>query len=196
MLLRLRPEAAWAQPGLCERQPSRLRRDAIHSGQPGLLGSPDLFVVPRGTVVDVNAVSTETTVTPGFNTMFMCGCITILAAQPLRASRPWSIWPILRRFPSSGIPSRATTDVGNNISATGVSVPAGGQALIGPLTFTAPATGIGSGHKCLLAAIEADGQPAPANSTDAPNSNQVGQRNLQFVSPCVFQTHQRNVLQW
>jgi hypothetical protein len=38
----------------------------------------------------------------------------------------------------------------------------------------------------MLAAIEGDSELAPANSTDAPNSNQVAQRNLEFISPCVF----------
>ena len=76
--------------------------------------------------------------------------------------------------------------VGNNGSSTGVAVAAGGQALIGPLPFTAPTTGIGNGHKCLLAAIQADGEPAAANSSDAPDSNQVAQRNVQFIGPCQY----------
>ena len=76
--------------------------------------------------------------------------------------------------------------VGDNGGSTGVSVPAGGQALIGPLPFTAPTSGIGDGHRCILAAIKADGEPAPAKPQDAPDSNQVGQRNVEFASPCVF----------
>jgi hypothetical protein len=64
-------------------------------------------------------------------------------------------------------------------------VPAGTRGLIGPLTFTAPTSGIGDGHKCLLAAILADGEPAVANTFDAPNSNQVAQRNVQF-SECTY----------
>jgi hypothetical protein len=149
--------------------------------------SPDIFVVPHGTVVDVNAPSTETTVTPGLqydvyvrvHNDLGCTAVTgvktlVYLADPSALSVQWSS-------------ITGNNYVGNNMSATGVTVPAGGQALIGPLPFTAPVTGIGNGHKCLLAAIEADGEPAPVNSTDAPNSNQVGQRNLEFVSPCVFQ---------
>lgn len=76
--------------------------------------------------------------------------------------------------------------VGDNGGATGVSVPAGGQALIGPLPFTAPTSGIGNGHRCILAAIKADSESAPANPDDAPDSNQVAQRNIEFASPCIF----------
>ena len=76
--------------------------------------------------------------------------------------------------------------IGNNGSSTGISVPAGGQALIGPLAFTAPTSGIGNGHRCILAAIQADGESAPLNHYDAPDSNQVAQRNVEFANPCVF----------
>jgi hypothetical protein len=149
--------------------------------------SPDIFVVPHGTAVDTNATSSETAITPGsqydvyvrVHNDLGCSDVTgvkslVYLADPSALSVQWDSI-------TGGI------YVGNNMNATGVSVPAGGQTLIGPLTFTAPATGIGNGHKCLLAAIEADGEPAPAVSTDAPDSNQVGQRNLQFTGPCVFQ---------
>ena len=53
-------------------------------------------------------------------------------------------------------------------------------------TLTAPTSGLGNGHKCILAAIEADSEPAPANSSDAPDSNQVAQRNVQFIGPCQY----------
>jgi len=148
--------------------------------------SPDIFVVPTGTAVDVNAASNETTITPGSKYDVYVrvhddlGCVDatgvkslVYLADPSALSVQWDS-------------ITGNNYVGNNMSDTGVTVPAGGQALIGPLTFTAPATGIGNGHKCLLAAIEADGEPAPATSTDAPDSNQ-GQRNLEFVGPCVFQ---------
>ena len=148
--------------------------------------SPDLFVVPRGTPVDVNAVSTETTVTPGgqydayvrLHNDLGCSDVTgaktlVFLADPSALSVQWDS-------------ITSNNFVGNNLSSTGVTVPAGGQALIGPLPFTAPSTGIGNGHKCMLAAIEADGEPSPSNNTDAPDSNQVAQRNLEFLSPCVF----------
>jgi hypothetical protein len=149
--------------------------------------SPDIFVVPHGTVVDVNAVSTETTVTPGTQYDVYVrvhndlGCSNVTGAKTLAYLADPSALSVQWNSITGN------NYVGNNMSSTGVTVPAGGQALIGPLPFTAPTTGVGNGHKCLLAAIEADGEPAPANSTDAPNSNQVGQRNLEFVSPCVFQ---------
>ena len=148
--------------------------------------SPDLFVVPRGTPVSLNAVSTETTVTPGglfdayvrLHNDLGCSDVTnaralVFLADPAALSVQWDS-------------ITGNNYVGNNLSSTGVTVPAGGQALIGPLPFTAPVTGIGNGHKCMLASIQADSEGAPANPTDAPNSNQVGQRNLEFLSPCVF----------
>jgi hypothetical protein len=69
------------------------------------------------------------------------------------------------------------------LNNAGISVPAGQRKLIGPFTFTAPPSGtpgFGSGHKCLLAAVRATGQPGPANTTDPLASFQVGQRNLEF----------------
>lgn len=148
--------------------------------------SPDIFLVPHGTPVDLNAVSTETTITPGgqfdiwvrLHNDLGCSDVTnaktlVYLADPSALSIQWS-------------PVTGMQYVGDNLSTTGVTVPAGGQALIGPLPFTAPTTGIGTGHKCILAAIEADGEGPPANSTDAPDSNQVAQRNVQFVAPCVY----------
>ena len=148
--------------------------------------SPDIFLVPHGTPVDLTSVSTESTITPGgaFDIWVRVhndlGCsdvnnvrTLVYLADPAALSIEWS-------------PITGGQYVGDGGGPTGVTAPASGQALIGPIPFTAPTTGIGSGHKCLLAAIEADGQAAPANTFDAPNSNQVAQRNVQFLSPCVF----------
>jgi hypothetical protein len=44
----------------------------------------------------------------------------------------------------------------------------------------------GGGHKCLLAAIEADSEGPPSNSTDAPDSNQVNVRNAQSGDGTTF----------
>ena len=148
--------------------------------------SPDIFLVPYGAPVDLNAVSTETTITPGgkFDIWVRVhndvGCsdvnnvkALVYLADPSALSVQWN-------------PVTGGQYVGNNGSSAGVTLPANGDALIGPLTFTAPTSGIGNGHRCILAAIEADGEPAPANYDDAPDSSQVGQRNVQFSSPCVF----------
>jgi hypothetical protein len=83
------------------------------------------------------------------------------------------------------------TITGNQYSSdvnhpAGVDVPAGKSALIGPFTFMAPMTGFGDGHKCMIASIIADGEGPPANSFDAPNSNQVAQRNLEFTDACTY----------
>lgn len=131
-------------------------------------------------------VAAETTITPGgqFDIWVRAhndlGCsdvsnvkALVYLADPSALSVQWS-------------PVTNGQYVGNNGSSSGVTLPANGEALIGPLTFTAPTSGIGNGHRCILAAIEADGEPAPANHYDAPDSNQVGQRNVEFSSPCVF----------
>jgi hypothetical protein len=148
--------------------------------------SPDIFLVPHGTPVDLNSVSTETTITPGgqfdiwvrVHNDLGCSAVNnakalVYLADPAALSVQWG-------------PVTMGQYVGDNGSSTGVSVPAGGQALIGPLPFTAPTSGIGNGHRCILAAIQADGEGAPANHYDAPASNQVAQRNIEFASPCVF----------
>jgi hypothetical protein len=148
--------------------------------------SPDIFLVPRGTPVDLNAVSTETILSPGglydlwvrVHNDAGCNAVNnvktlVYLADPSALSVQWT-------------PITGGAYVGPNGGATGVTAPAGGQALVGPLPFTAPSGGLGNGHKCVLAAIQADGEAAPANTFDAPNSNQVAQRNIQFVGPCVY----------
>lgn len=163
-----------------------------YGGTPSNLGgqvfweSPDVFLVPRNTPVDLNAVSTETILSPGglydiwIRVHNDAGCSAVnnvktqvYLADPAALSVQWT-------------PITGSAYVGPNGGSTGVTVPAGGQALIGPLPFTAPTTGLGDGHKCALAAIQADGEGPPANIFDAPNSNQVAQRNIQFVGPCVY----------
>ncbi len=142
--------------------------------------------MPHGTPVDLTAVSTETTLTPGgvFDVWVRLhndlGCTNVTGAKALVYLADPAALSVEWNSITGGL------YVGDSSSPSGVTVPAGGQALIGPLTFTAPTTGIGNGHKCLLAAIEADGEPPPANNTDAPDSNQVAQRNLEFASPCVY----------
>jgi hypothetical protein len=148
--------------------------------------SPDIFLVPHGTPVDLTSISTESIITPGgqfdiwvrLHNDLGCSDVTnakalVYLADPSALSVQW-------------VSITGGSYVGDGGSSTGVTVPTSGQALIGPLPFTAPTTGIGDGHKCLLAAIQADSEPAPTNSTDAPDSNQVAQRNIQFVGPCEY----------
>jgi hypothetical protein len=69
-----------------------------------------------------------------------------------------------------------------NVNTDGVTVQPGSRALIGPFRFTAPTTGLGNGHRCILAAIEANGEPAPSETNDPLGSFQVAQRNVQFTN--------------
>lgn len=161
-------------------------------GTPSTIGdqvfweSPDIFLVPHGTPVDLNAVSTESTITPGGNFDIWvrvhndlgCADVTnvkslVYLADPAAISVQWDS-------------VTGSQYVGNNGGATGVTVPAGGQALIGPIPFTAPTTGIGDGHRCILAAIEGDSESAVPNTSDAPDFNQVAQRNIQFGGACEY----------
>jgi len=157
----------------------------INFGTQAFWESPDLFLVPAGTPVDVNAVSTETLVTPGsnfdvyvrVNNDFGCSPVTgakalVYLADPAALSTSW-------------VSITGGQYLDRNGDSAGLSVPAGGRALLGPFTFTAPSTGLGDGHKCMLAAVTADGEPGPADTTNPVASYQVGQRNLQF-SNCVL----------
>lgn len=155
----------------------------INLGTQKFWESPDLFLVPTGDPVDVNAVSSETLVTPGdvydvwvrANNDFGCSDVNgvmalVYIAQPSALSTQW--------LPISNSQYLGST---NGTNPNGVTVPSGSRALIGPFTFTAPTAGFGNGHVCLLAAIQAlPGEPGPANTTDPVASYQVAQRNLQF----------------
>jgi len=141
--------------------------------------SPDIFLVPKGATVDVNAVASETLLTPGqqydvylrVNNDFSCEAATavkanVYLADPSALSVAWQ--PITSGY------------VGDAANPGGITVAAGSKGLLGPLTFTAPTTNLGDGHKCLLASIQAAGEPAPASAFDAPGSFQVAQRNVQL----------------
>ncbi|MGH7268926.1 MAG: hypothetical protein ACREJ3_00720, partial [Polyangiaceae bacterium] len=152
-------------------------------GQP-FWESPDILLVPKGAAVNVNSIASETLVTPGqqydvyirINNDLGCSAVSgvtakVSLADPTALSTAWVAV-------TSGY-------VGDAASPGGLSVAAASKALLGPLTFTAPASGFGNGHRCLLADIEATGEGAPANETDAPGSYQVAQRNVQFTN-CAY----------
>jgi hypothetical protein len=147
--------------------------------------SPDVYLVPRGATVDVKTNPTETLLTAGgdydiyvrVHNELGCNAVTgakalVYLADPSALSTQW-------------VSITGGQFIGPAASPTGVTVGPGLPALVGPFPFTAPATGLGNGHKCLLAAISADGEAAPANTTDAPGSNQVAQRNVQ-ISSCAY----------
>ncbi len=141
--------------------------------------SPDIFVVPQGQPVSVDGIAAEAVMSPGQDYDIYVrvhndyGCETITGARALvRLSNPAAL-------------SSDWSDVTGGQYVGGVNVPPGGQALIGPIPWTAPANGPSDGHKCLLAAIETDSNPAPTNTFDAPGSAQVAQRNVQ-ISECNY----------
>jgi hypothetical protein len=145
--------------------------------------SPDIFLVPKGAPVDKNSEPSQSLITPDtdFDVYVRVhndlGCAPVTGvkalayiADPQALSTPWN--------PLTNGQYTAQT-------AAGVTVGAGDQALIGPFSYHSPATGFGDGHKCLIAAIIADGEPAASDAFDAPDSNQVAQRNLQFEN-CAY----------
>ena len=156
--------------------------------------SPDIFLVPTGSGVDVDANSSEWLVTPGaiydiyvrVNNSFGCNPVTgvkalVSLADPSALSVDWSL----------GAVTGGNYSVGTGQPADGISVPAGQRALLGPFVWTAPNSdaGIGNGHKCILAAIKGTGEdpvvPVGQPLPPAYNSNQVAQRNIQ-MSDCMF----------
>ncbi len=145
--------------------------------------SPDIFLVPKGTPVSLTAVSTETLLTPGAQFDIYVRVHNDLGCSPVTGAKTQVFLADPSALSAEWDPITSMQYVGNNMSSTGVTVPAGGEALIGPLTFTAPATG---GHKCILADIEADGESAPSNTSATASSNQVAQRNIQFGGACEY----------
>jgi hypothetical protein len=156
----------------------------INIGATPFWESPDLFVVPSGSPVDVNGVSTETLITPGdsfdvwvrVNNDFGCNAVNgakalVYLADPSALSVTWE--PIT-------VDSTNNLEYQGGVNNAGVTVPAGSRALIGPFPFQAKSTNLGNGHKCILAAVKAMGEDGPANTTDPLSSFQVAQRNVQF----------------
>ncbi len=90
------------------------------------------------------------------------------------------------RFGDASLGSPTWTDVitttSDNYAAASITVPRFATAFIGPISWTAPQTA--DPHECLLADIKAPGEPAPASSTNAQDSNQVAQRNIEIGNDC------------
>lgn len=154
-------------------------------GQP-FWNSPDLFIVPQGSPVDADAPAPPIVVTPGqtydaymrVHNEYSCEAITgvrarLHIADPAALSVAW------------GEITPGTDYVGPPGQTAGVTVPAGGSALLGPFTFQAPTTGLGDGHRCMLGSLISDEQSTPSDPFDAPGSHQVAQRNVAFEE-CSF----------
>ena len=158
--------------------------------------SPDIFLVPIGTKVVVGAESAETIVTAGgyFDIWVQVhndfGCSQVTGAKALvYLADPFTLFglstPLISVTNGEYWGSTKYHQPGVTAPDNGVVVPRQGQALIGPFTFQAPVNYGGSGHKCILAAIIADGESPPSDLSDAPDSNQVAQRNVQFEN-CAY----------
>jgi hypothetical protein len=145
--------------------------------------SPDIFLVPKDSPVDPESTPAQSLITPDtdfdvwvrVHNDLGCAPVTgakalVYIADPSALSTPWNA---------------LTNNEYLAATAAGNTVPAGGKSLIGPFRYHAPASGFGDGHKCLMAAITATGELPVSNFFDAPNSNQVAQRNVQLEN-CAF----------
>lgn len=150
--------------------------------------SPDLFIVPAGTPVDVNSGAIQTLVTA--NTPYdvyvrvhnqSCLPVNDVRVQVLSAD-PSAINTSFTPITPDGV------WVGDPDDPTDDDVAPGTAALIGPFPWTpTPAEASGDGHRCLIASITSDADPlAPENRLNAPEFNNVTQRNLR-VDSCNFQ---------
>jgi len=152
------------------------------AGQP-FWESPDLFLVPKDSPVDVDSTPAQSLITPDtdfdvwvrVHNDLGCAAVTgakalVYIADPSALSTPWNTL--------SNNEYQAATPAGNTVAA-------GARSLIGPFHYHSPATDFGDGHKCLIAAITADGEAPVSNFFDAPNSNQVAQRNVQLEN-CAY----------
>lgn len=145
--------------------------------------SPDIFVVPAGTPVDVNGAAVQSQVAEGVDyDVYVrvnndgCRDISGLRAQ-VRSANPAAI--MTDWLPIVTYDQNATTGT----------VAGGQKALLGPFRWTPTAAeATMDGHRCLLAAVTSDQDPAPTGELefDAPASNNVAQRNMR-VSGCLFQ---------
>ncbi len=155
--------------------------------------SPDIFVVPADAgAPDAGSVSGDLELTAGspydvylqvhndFGCTDVTGPISVLVdlANPDMGFANWQ--PV-----TTGSASGQYIAVG----ATGAAmVPANGAAILGPFSFTPDA----GGHRCVLAAIAADGESTPDASASgavlppAYTSNQIAQRNVQISDQCSY----------
>jgi hypothetical protein len=149
--------------------------------------SPDIFLVQHNAPVDVNGTSSDALITPGLlydlwvrvNNELGCNSVPgvqalVYVADPTVGLAPWD---------QGKVTNGEYWGDSAQQSGSSITVPAGGKALVGPFTWQAPEGS--TPHKCILAAIKATNEPAPVDTSDAPGSNQVAQRNIQ-VQDCDY----------
>jgi hypothetical protein len=169
-------------------------RDTDTGAVPSNLGgqpfweSPDIILVPVNTIATVDTVATQTVVAAGVKVWAYlrvnnngCSPISNVKAR-LFSADPTAITTTWKSI------TQGTDYVGDADAPDGETVPAGGRAILGPFEWTPSAEDAQfGGHRCLLGAASAPNDTVPAGAElDAPNRNNVGQRNLQ-VGNCQFQ---------
>jgi hypothetical protein len=146
--------------------------------------SPDIFVSPHTSTPQppgINDVSSDWVVSPSqsydiYVRVHNDGCNPVgnLQAAVLigNADLGLTSWKPV----TNGYSSKVVLPYSNTVSSNG------GEQILGPFVWTAAPTD--SGHMCLMAAIQADGEPGPS-VTSLPlaySDPRVAQRNLQFTS--------------
>ncbi len=148
--------------------------------------SPDILVVPPGTKVTADTQATEPVVIAGttydlyvrVHNEYACSAVSGVRA------RLWWGNAALAAPAWKDIISNGPDAMNPNWSAI-KNLPFGDYLdFIGPISWVAP--GSVSPHECLLANIQAAGEPAPSNTSDTPNSNQVAQRNIEIGGACAW----------
>jgi hypothetical protein len=141
--------------------------------------SPDIIVVPHGQSVSRDTPAADPHVTAGemydvwvrVHNDFSCSQATGVTA---------SVW---WGDATAGTPSWQPV----SFEGSGqVPVDAEGYNIVGPFTWTVPNTANISPHECLIADIQANGEPYPANLYDTVNQYQVAQRNVEIGGQCAW----------
>jgi hypothetical protein len=163
-----------------------------HGSIPSNLGgeafweSPDIIVVPTGPTVTATTPAGDPTVIAGkqynlyvrVHNDYACASVygvrtRVWWGDATLANTTWT--DVITNGPDSGNPHWSASkilSVGDNLD------------IIGPIPWTAP-SGV-TPHQCLLVNIQANGEsaPTPTNISNAPNSYQVAQRNIEIGNAC------------
>jgi hypothetical protein len=140
--------------------------------------SPDIFVVPAGTPVGIGDTPPDVLLeaeTPYdvYVRVHNHGCLDLTGL----GVRVYSANPAMILDSSAWV---NITPPGTFVPPGGVSVARGAPVLLGPFPWTPTAEEAISnlGHRCMLAAIDAPGDPL--GTAGVPDNNNFAQRNLQF----------------
>jgi hypothetical protein len=161
-----------------------------HGSTPSNLGgeafweSPDIIIVPSGVAVTANTPAGDPTVISDKQYEIYVRVHNDYACSPISGVRARVWWgdATLATTKWTDIITSGSDPSNPNWSAPKTLSLGDNLDLIGPIAWKAP-SGV-SPHQCLLVNIQANGESAPTNISDAPKSYQVAQRNIEIGSAC------------